>query len=466
MLKIEIIVIFCLFFILSNLSRLALSKDLEKPLFSAMSIAWQKAPKQEIKELGLRWVRLQIRWETLEPARGQYNWAKLDTMCREAVKNNLGITLVIYTGQGWATYCDASLSPLNKKTHCPPKDLSSRWNEEYGYSKSYYDFVYSLVSHMKGVVNYFIIHNEVNSLRFWHGTPEQYLKLRRTAYKAAHDANPDAIVIDNGLASLVWGLAVTDDLLRQGRDKEALDFGNSFFARTRDFYPFRSAEEISKRAEEKRLKEKERAIEFARKIFKEPDFDWFSFHYYENVEALPEAISWIKEQMRKNGYEKPVIISECGYADSAGDLDDPNVQKKAAQDLVKMHLVAFSEGILQLHWLPIQEQFSKESLAATTLKGLFSKNGIIRPAGRAYKALNSFLGDGNFKVEKIDIGGIDVFAINKNSGTIYVAWSARPATLNAASLKKDSFQVYNLFGELLDSSAGSIALDVEPKYIR
>jgi hypothetical protein len=52
-----------------------------------MSIAWTKAPLREAKELGLRWVRLQIRWEALEPQKNNFNWLARDSF---QVRNILG----------------------------------------------------------------------------------------------------------------------------------------------------------------------------------------------------------------------------------------------------------------------------------------------------------------------------------------------------------------------------------------
>lgn len=449
-------VIFCL-------SGYYFSLNAEEKEIVPMSIIPTTGSLKVARELSARWLRSQTRWDNLEPKPSQYNWLPMDKLRRLASENNLGITLIIYTGQGWASYCDPSISTLNKKTHCPPKDLSNVWDERYGYSKTYYNFVYNLAKHLKGYINHFIIHNEVNSLRFWHAAVGQYLRLRKTAYKAIHDANPEAIVIDNGLASPVWGIAIVDDLLRQGKDNEAVDFGNSFFARQVSS-PFKTGEDILKHAEQKRGREKQRAMEFAREIFKEPAFDWFSFHFYDNVESLPQVISWIKEQMGKNGYERSMIISECGYADSRGSLDDPLVQKKAARDLVKMHLIAFSQGILQLHWLPIQEEFPEAGKLNTNLKGLFSKTGEIRPAGRAWKFLNSILLK-DFRVSKIDFPGVQLFAIESKGEKVFAAWSDEPAALFASSLGKDRFKVMNIFGEVIEDSVASVKLDKEPKYL-
>lgn len=428
-------------------------------------IPTKKGSLKGAKELEASWMRSQMRWEALEPALNQYNWKPVDKLIRQVRENDIGIALIIYTGQGWATYCDPKIATLNTKTHCPPKDLSEVWDERYGYSQNYYNFIYNLAKRLKGYVNHFIIHNEVNSLRFWHGTAEQYLRLRKTAYKAAHDANPQAIVIDNGLASLVWGIAVADDLLKQSKEAEAVRFGNSFFSRGEDFSPFKTGEEIIRKAESKRKKEKERAIEFVREIFKEPAFDWFSFHFYDNVESLPQVISWIKEQMRKNGYERPIIISECGYADPSGSLDDPDIQRKAAQDLVKMHLIAFSQGILQLNWLPIQEYFLEAGKFNASLKGLFSQGGEIRPAGRAWKFLSSIF-DQPYKVIKNEqAGGAHIFIIEKENQKIFVAWADKPTIVVASYLGKENFQVRNLFGEIIQDSASTVELDSEPKYL-
>lgn len=428
-----------------------------------MSIVYTKNPASQIQDLNAHWARLQVRWDQLEPKQGEYKWEELDNYVKEASKAKIGLSLIIYTGQGkWSTICDPKIAPLNKKTHCPPSDLSSTWNDQYGYSQSYYTFINDLAKRYKGKIDEYIIHNEVNTLRFWHGTPEQYLELRKTGYKAIHDADSKAIVIDNSLASPVWGAAITKELLDEGKDQEAVDFYNRYFYRAQGFTKVSSRQDIMNAAAKN--DEWTRAIDFANKVFTEPTFDWAGFHFYDPQPCFLEVVSFIKEQMQKNGYEKPIAMTEGGFSDNTTTFDDPAAEQKVAEDLVKMQVSGFANGLTMFAWLPVQEGMLNED-NSQKLKGLFSKEGQINPAGTVWAYLNNLIVK-DVSIKDQSKGGINIYAITNHQENTYVVWSDSLKKISASTIGKNTFDVVDIFGKTLKEGVSSYDVSGEPVYLK
>lgn len=428
---------------------------------SVVNITKGSVPK--VVDLNSHWLRTQIRWDAVEPKRGQFNWSELDNAALQAEKYNIGLTLIIYTGQGWGTKCDPAIAPLNSKTHCPPVDLTSTWSSDYGYSQNYYHFVNELAARYKGKIDQFIIHNEVNTLRFWHGTPEQYLELRKTAYKAIHDVNPNAIVIDNSLASPVWGAAIISDLLDQGKDQEAVDFFNRFFYRGENFTKVNSRADILQAASKR--EEWSRAVEFAHTVFIEPTFDWAGFHYYEPEDTFLDVVAYVNAQMKKNGYQKPIAMTEGGYSDNTSSLIDKKTQEQVAIDLVKMNLEAFGEGLKMFVWLPIEEVRLSGDTFNEKLKGLFNTSGKILPAGNSWKYLNSQIGP-DTKISNESRNDFFVYRLETDGQNILVMWSKNEKTIKASDYGKSSFKVVDIFGNTKEENTTEIAVNSTPVYLK
>lgn len=387
------------------------------------------------KQMGVGWIRPQIGWKFIEPQNDQFNWDKLDEIYNEYhQKYGFNIMISLRTGQlEWATKYDPDLCQYkkDKEKGCPdpyasllPKDLQSTWSNQYGYSKSYYDFVFKTVEHFKGRVDYYVIENEVNTLTFWHGTPEEYLQLRATAYKAAHDASSSVVIIDNGIASGVWGYAIARDKYCSGDSQGALEFFKMFFQRQM------SPDEIDKQIAQNAIdcQNPSRAYQFLKATFKEPTFDIASYHFYEPWQAQSEVIAWVKNEMNNNGYQKPIFCTEGGYFDKLHSQSDIETQKLVSQDIIKLHAIAFGEGVKKWVWLPLDE--SNPSEESKQYKGLYNATYTELPAGTAYKTmLKKILGFSS--VEKLNLGsGIYAYKFVVDEKPVYILWSDSPKTMD------------------------------------
>lgn len=411
---------------------------------------------QDVSTLGAKWARTQIRWDQIEKTQGNFDYSVIDATLASASKTNTKLMTIVSTSPKNGFWAVSACEADNPKAFCVPNDLSGTWNNNYGYSQSYYNYVNQLASHTKGKIDHFVIQNEVASPRFWSGTPDEYLKLRKTAYQAIHDANTNAVVIDNGLASPVWGLAVGEDLHQQGKDQEALIFVKTYFARSSKYSKPLAKINSWNQVEQEINKDPElqRTMDYISTVFQEQDsFDWFNFHFYDPVSCYPQVISYIKART-----SKPVMMNEGGYASSVKSAD-PNL---VAGDLVKLYLITVINDLKQFEWYPTQENPSAQDTAS--ISSLFDKNGKILPAGEAWKFLNSLLGT-DAKVAFEARNNAQVYKIERGEKTTYVVWADQKTTLKASDLGMKSLTIYDAQGNKT-GSGDSVSVDSAPQYLR
>lgn len=125
-------------------------------------------------------------WVNLEPQRGVYRWSTLDRHVATARKKGVkDITLVIAGTPEWAATAPApgSASWVGKNTAALPKEAD--WVR----------FIEATVKRYKGKITAYQIGNEVNTPKFWQGTPEQLARLTRVAYSTIKKIDPKATVV-------------------------------------------------------------------------------------------------------------------------------------------------------------------------------------------------------------------------------------------------------------------------------
>ena len=165
-----------------------------------------------MERLGVTWVRRQMPWSNVEPREGHFDFSFWDQLFASADRHHLKMMMTLRALSPWGS---TELQPTRgdkggyEKTY-PPRDL-----------KQYAAFVGGLVGHYRGRGIAWQIENEVDSKTFWAGTRDEYLALLKTAYDAAHRADPNAVVLPAGLSSL-W--PHTDNIdMRLARHREWFD---------------------------------------------------------------------------------------------------------------------------------------------------------------------------------------------------------------------------------------------------
>lgn len=152
-------------------------------------------------DLGLGWVKVQVRWENVEVAPDEYDYAKLDLAMPSAQRFGLKNMLSIVASPDWAREPGADLSRQG-----PPANI-----------QDYVDFVTKVVQRYPGQVHAIEVWNEMNIDREWTSTgglnAANYVAMLRETYNAVKAIDPGIIIISGALSptGLDNGINAVDD---------------------------------------------------------------------------------------------------------------------------------------------------------------------------------------------------------------------------------------------------------------
>lgn len=239
-------------------------------------------------------------------------------------------------------------------------------DEAFGFSRTYYDWVRAIAEQFRNDVRLYLIGNEIDSdlsLNL-HGKNRQlytgfrvsyvqYEKLIFTGHKAIKEVDSKLKVADHGVSGFAHGLAVADDLIRQGRLGEAQRFWNEFHFNRRNIAW--AAARLSRLLSDSSM---QRRIKIARNTFLRSKYcDYVQLHYYGGWKALQSVIDWTQKTMIKGGNLKPIIATEIGYArptrkGSRGRVPDMEAfsQEDHAVNLVKSFTTLISYGVSMIEY--------------------------------------------------------------------------------------------------------------------
>lgn len=129
-----------------------------------------------------------VGWATLEPRRGQWDFARLDRYV--AIGERTGVELLLPLGltPGWASARPGEKSSYQKGNAAEPADIED-WRR----------YVRTVAERYKGRITHYEIWNEVNVSTFFSGSTEKLVELTCEAHKILHAVSPD-----NVLASPSW----------------------------------------------------------------------------------------------------------------------------------------------------------------------------------------------------------------------------------------------------------------------
>ncbi|MCA9886111.1 MAG: hypothetical protein H6670_04775 [Anaerolineaceae bacterium] len=154
-------------------------------------------------DLGLPWVKQQVRWEDFEREPGQIDYAILDFVMPSAERFGLKMALSIVTAPDWAREQGVELGREG-----PPADISA-----------YVNFVTSIVQRYPGQVHAIEVWNEQNLDREWTSTgglsAANYVEMLRQTYTAVKAIDPNVIIISGALSQtgINDGVMAVDDFV-------------------------------------------------------------------------------------------------------------------------------------------------------------------------------------------------------------------------------------------------------------
>jgi hypothetical protein len=150
-----------------------------------------------VQDLGMGWVKQQIRWEHVERSEGSYQWGDPDRIADAAEQAGLQVLFSVVAAPSWARPGKPGSGPPDD-----PQDLAR--------------FMAAMAARYRDRVGAYEIWNEQNLQREWDGAPlsaADYVTLLAAAYAAIKGADPDAIVVSGAMAptGISDGIVAIDD---------------------------------------------------------------------------------------------------------------------------------------------------------------------------------------------------------------------------------------------------------------
>ncbi len=146
-----------------------------------------------VTAMNLSWIAQDVNWATIEPSRGNYQWAMLDTAITATEPFDVQVLLSIAGAPAWARPIDADLSRPG-----PPADLGAFAN-----------FVSQVAWRYAGRVAAYEIWPGANTATAWSSpeglSPQRYTELVRRSRQAIKAVDPLAIVLGGSLTPIAVG---------------------------------------------------------------------------------------------------------------------------------------------------------------------------------------------------------------------------------------------------------------------
>jgi len=185
----------------------------------------QRVWMNEVKALGLSWMKMQLRWAEVEPNKGEYLWAKLDLALPIAHEYGIQVLLSVVAAPEWSREANADFT-----NEGPPAN-----------DQDFADFLTAMLNRYPGMIHAIEVWNETNLIREWGASTgvsaSDYVQLLRVANRTIKDIDPGIIVIsaapsptgvnisEGGITLVVDDFAYVDQLIEAGVLDHADCFG-------------------------------------------------------------------------------------------------------------------------------------------------------------------------------------------------------------------------------------------------
>ncbi|MGK7394118.1 MAG: hypothetical protein ACNS62_06080 [Candidatus Cyclobacteriaceae bacterium M3_2C_046] len=361
-----------------------------------------------------------ISWQDLEPdppVNGvhQYNIiTKLNDLERELNKNNRQLQLNLRLSNEWALQRDPAIKVTN------PGDGSRENGIKRVFPKHEEDLA-ALVEHILKSTPVAALQVGSEAENEW-VDPDGFVRAMSIIYQAAKKIQPDIKIMAFGFnpsGSFLNQLNINSDLIRN-----KLNFTETVIEKGKNFY------------------------------------DVFSFHASREYEAIPPTVTWIINQMKLNGYTKPIWIDDMysgpwlNYSD--GTLAEKDLYLRLSQReplaiqqfdslqaayLIKKLAASFASGVEKV-FVSTDVDWEFYYIQNWRYAGLLTQEGNYKPAFFNLQTLIQKT-DGFSKVEKLD-NYLYKFSF-RDQNEIFLAWR-EPNTDSvklSAYLPFSSFRIIN-----------------------
>lgn len=341
-----------------------------------------------MKSAGIGWVRCTTAITPDPKNQGKYDWTARDLFLDAACSRGIQV-LSMFEEMNFPK----AWKPLWKN----PKTLEA---------------IKDYVEHNKSRLKYFEVWNEAN------GNPRDYVKFHKECYKVIKKVNPDALVVQTGLASPAvsgqWncelGTILQKDFISMGLDKY---------------------------------------------------IDIYNFHYYPYQWKAEKIISQYMAIYNTIKNKKPIWVTENGQN---AEFNDINSQKITAEYLVKSATTSFGMGVDKYFWFLIRDHPSFHA-------GLLDSP--LRPKAPfvSYSVMTRMLDEAELeKTEKIEYKQFKGYRFKTPAGQVAVVWNENSGPAMRVNPKKFfkngmKVSVYNIMGTEIPIKDGKIYLGQAPLYV-
>jgi hypothetical protein len=161
-------------------------------------------------------------WHDLEPHRGEWNFAQLDSDVAMAEQHHVALLLTLGQSPQWASSRPKDPPQWIPGGAAPPTD-----------EEDWKTYVRTVAVRYQGRIHAYEVWNEPNLRIFYTGTPEQMVDLAKDAYQIIHQVDPDALVVSpsvtSALTAVDYGIPWLDAYLGLGGGAWADVIGFHFY---------------------------------------------------------------------------------------------------------------------------------------------------------------------------------------------------------------------------------------------
>lgn len=389
----------------------------------------------------------EVVWCDVQPAPGAApKWGTTDSAATSAER--LGLTLYLKIRVGSCALTGGRGQHVRgqkqKTESLMPKDLGQ-----------YERFVRSTVErYSKRGVHEYAIENEINSVMMWAGTPADYVRLLTVAAKAIRTADPSARVVDPGISSTAYGVAIADRLLSQGRDAEAITAYQHYYTRrTTRAKDFPAAHDVASLRSALGTDQARRNLAFlaaVNRLAAAHVVDVRQLHFYERWDNVPALLDYVHATLPA-GF--PVEAWEVGMFWQHGSADQP----ARAGELTKTVSLLLAGGVRRVIWLPVAANPNGRN-ADEPRYGLVDPSGTVRATGAALQALVTATRGAS--VQSLNRAGVSGVAFGRGGSSTVVFWSDRGTTLPGSA--PSGAVAENVGGARVQWGGGGLRLGAQP----
>ena len=297
---------------------------------------------------------------------------------------------------------------------------------------AYQQFVTNLVTrYSPRGVKIWAIENEVDANNFWQGSPQDYVQTVKLAADAIRRADPQATILDAGISSTGYGIALAGELLDAGHDQEALELYQGWYDRRHDtgtarFPVVGSVDELRSLLQDGRAKRVRAMVAANWEAVNSGAVTAYQLHFYENPDLLPTLLSYIQRHLTR---PLPIQGWEIGTA-WPGDGYTEQIHGAETARLIGSLLAAQVSPVVYLPLAYTPGGATKVEI----FRGLVSPEGQELPSGQVYARYAAAL-RASTAIRGVSFDGGTGVLIVGPSGTLAAVW---PTSTGQLTLKEGS----------------------------